>query len=535
MRYIWSILFVLIGHWSCQASPSNGYPGESIVLSIDRSLYITGEEISLAGMLESEQVLSSVVYLEIITPAGEKINQMKLPIIQQHFQGAINIPEDVLSGYYYVRAYTKWMRNGSVADYAYQRIKLVNPRNDQILFVSDSLIVENKQESGKAEMLPSVFSMNKNHFQAREKIRLSVIPASHTSFEWMTIAMTPTFAMAEEQHQKKTTPTYSAITYFPDTRGLSLSGTVVRHDTAISVPYHLVNLHIAGEKDFMAALTDSLGRFRFALPEEYGMHELFLIAASHKDFEVDILVDQDFCNRPVHLVVPKFSLDAKEKESMVLMAQRQQLKKTFQTLSDSIPKHLETSKVFYGHAFKSIDFSFYVPLDSLEQYFTDLPSWVNVRKKKGKRHLSLVGSQTDLQYYNPLVMVDWVPVDDMERVLAIHPQRVEKIDIINQSYLHGDIQYGGIISIHTKKGDFGGLIFPKSGIYLNYQFYAPQHPKALCPQSFDNTNYWSAFTSVTSFPLEIDAPSTKASYTIKIQTMDKDGELGTYLLEFVVE
>ncbi len=75
---------------------------------------------------------SNVIYVELIRWNGEKIAQAKFKLFENSASGYLTIPKTLLSGNYYIRAYTKWMRNFPVEDYFYKLIKVINPFESEI-------------------------------------------------------------------------------------------------------------------------------------------------------------------------------------------------------------------------------------------------------------------------------------------------------------------------------------------------------------------------------------------------------------------
>ena len=47
----------------------------------------------------------------------------------------------------------------------------------------------------------------------------------------------------------------------------------------------------------------------------------------------------------------------------------------------------------------------------------------------------------------------------MEKVLLLPPSRIQRIEVVNELYSHGDFFYGGIISIFTKENNLAGIDF----------------------------------------------------------------------------
>jgi hypothetical protein len=99
---------------------------------------------------------------------------------------------------------------------------------------------------------------------------------------------------------------------------------------------------------------------------------------------------------------------------------------------------------------------------------------VRVRERKGKPYFKFFGGAAGMIINDPLVLVDWVVINDIDRVLAISPQKILRIETVNKPYIKGDLIYGGIISIISREGDFAGIDLPASGIFVKYDFFAPE-------------------------------------------------------------
>lgn len=495
-------------------------PAEKAETWTDRAVYISGEEICFSGILsisEEDELLSTVVYVELISPENQKINQIKLPVIDQAYSGKLIIPEDVLSGYYFLRTYTKWMRNGSPNDYHYNLLKIINPFQRELLNIKDSLI--NHETISKLK--PNADSLvEKSEYSVGESLVIH-LDNKMAELKNASVSMIPLGSQAFRHNQtKQAVAYYYQMKYEAETRGLSLSGKILVNGHAS--PFHQLNVHILGEKDFISVLCDAEGHFHVALVEDFNEKELFLIAGSSDEGKVEIRIDQDFCTKKINLSTPKFTVENSEKEILLQMAQRQQIASIYEN-NPAVKEKPKKKKAFYGSVFKTIDFDFYVPLDSMSQYFTDLPSWVAIKKKKSKRSLHLIGTQAELNIYPSLVMVDWVPVDEADRILAMNPKLVKEIEVINQAYVHGNQIYGGVIHIKTRKGDFGNLKFPESGQYLNYLFYSFNMSNLQTQQTFSNTIYWK--TDLQDFSnINLQTPLFSGKYLIMVQGIDRNGE-----------
>lgn len=516
------------------------YPSERVDLMTDRSIYLSGESVLFSGILSTikdENTLSKVAYIEVITPSGQKINQVKVKILNDHFDGQIYIPADALSGFYFIRAYTKWMRNGAVLDYAYIGLKVINPYSEELLAVNDSMIYKDNS-SIENEFSNSQIQLNKTKYQKGEKISLTL---NESELLKACLSIIPSISKANYYSPaKKQLNEYDSLIFYPETRGISISGKIINKQDQTIIPYQKLSLHIKNEKDFISVLSDSLGRFYIALPERYGNIEILVISAPYNNGIVEILIDQDFCNRNLTLKVAPFRIENIEREELLKIAQTHQLDLIYRN-KDTMNVERSLLSSFYSQADKSIDFDSFVELDSLSQYFTDLPSWVNIKKTKGKRRLVVSGPEVELQLYEPLMLIDWVPIDDIDKLLAMDPRRIKKFDVITQAYVHGSIIYGGIINIYTRNADFGGFAFPESAIYISYNFFDDQKSVDIRINEvsfpFVNTYFWMPDINLNDHlkSLEIVAPEIKGEYLLLFQSIDSDGKLITQKNLFMVE
>jgi hypothetical protein len=134
---------------------------------------------------------------------------------------------------------------------------------------------------------------------------------------------------------------------------------------------------------------------------------------------------------------------------------------------------------------------------------------------------------------DPLVLIDWVAVDNPALVLAASPNAIERVEFINVPYVKGDITYGGVISIISKRGDFAGIDLPSSGIFLNYHFRADSCACSIqdaVSTSFPdtrNTLYWEPDLHVEQdLPVTFSflAPETPGQYVIDVSGFDVTGK-----------
>jgi len=323
--------------------------------------------------------------------------------------------------------------------------------------------------------------------------------------------------------------------YFPETRGISLSGQLVGKESGKPVPDAKVNLSIIGDKDILVVRTDSNGRFFFALPDYYGNKDIFLCADDLPDLTPEILIDNDFCSRPVTLPSPRFTLNEEEMKAAYKLAVNSGITSMFRedTIASDSPGE-ENNISFYGEPSEVLVMDKYIDLPTLGEYFTEVPGGVKLRKVQGRKQFRFYNTQAEMSTYDPLMLVDWVAVNNIEKILAMPPGEIERIEFVDSPYVKGNITYGGIISFVSKKNNFAGIDLPKSGTFVNYRFLekcTERIPPDLLPGNVPdsrNTVYWNPAVQTHddgTAGISFTAPDTPGKYYILLRGMSLTGEV----------
>jgi hypothetical protein len=522
-----------------------GNNDEKVILFTDRALYIAGEKVQFFASLYNVDTTkvsgqSQVIYCELISPNGSKSGGNKYLINHSSVNGCLTIPLDLITGTYYIRAYTKQMRNYGPASYGYKQIRIVNPGRSEVLAGDYIEPVNSEQliQSAKPEVT-GIFSVSagKPVYASHDTVNLTIraVNESVSQITSLCLSVVPETTASASFHLPQPTEPYEPTKeYIPETRGISLTGKLTETLSQIPVKGKRINLSIIGQgRDFMAVRTDSIGRFFFALPDYRGPRDLFLCAEKTPATDLKIWIDNDFCALPVQLPSPAFSLTEQERKIALNMALNRQIYSNFHndTLQES-PEEKSEEHAFYGEPSNVLYLDQYVQLPTLEEYFNELSGLVKVRRRNSQKYFKMIGSD-NLSYYDPLVLVDWVAVDEPERILAVTPQNLSRIEMVNELYIKGGQTYGGIISIISKKGNFAGIDLPSAGIFINYQFLAKNN----CIDKVDdegsahpdvrNTLLWEPGITIGNGKSEkftFTAPDTPGKYIIILEGINPNGE-----------
>ncbi len=319
--------------------------------------------------------------------------------------------------------------------------------------------------------------------------------------------------------------------FYPESRGLSLSGILVDSTIRKPLAYREVTLSIIDQKNFMPTLSGSDGHFYFSLPEITGNHDLFISTKKEEGIRPMILVDTDYDTETVLLPNPKFELSNNERATAIKLAQSLQIKRNYYT--KKITHQLDTFVIpFYGKPSNTLYLDKYITLETLEEYFTELPGLVSIKNHKKQKSFTIFSPLRDMAVYSPLVLMDMVAVEDINRILAVSPHGIEKVDIVPNPYVYGNFIYGGIISIRSRKGDFGGISLPKTGLFFNFDFLQAKTDYQDLSNSTQkpdtrNTLFWKTFNLEEESLLEIKFKkgTSNKGYWLIIQGLDNKKDL----------
>ena len=156
--------------------------GERIQVCTDRTMYVSGEKVHFSAVIfnvtnRPPDEFSRIFYCELITPEGKRIAGGKYPLQKFAGQGSIAIPEETISGIYFLKFYTRLMRNIGADEYKYIRLKIINPYKTEVLPGND---VADTTDPATTSMGLSPDSnvlkilSGKRSFSPREEIRLSI-------------------------------------------------------------------------------------------------------------------------------------------------------------------------------------------------------------------------------------------------------------------------------------------------------------------------------------------------------------------------
>jgi hypothetical protein len=158
-----------------------------------------------------------------------------------------------------------------------------------------------------------------------------------------------------------------------------------------------------------------------------------------------------------------------------------------------------TRTSFYGVPDNSYLLDDFTRFPVMEEVMREYVYGVYPRKKDGSFYFKVLNLPQNLTMNeDPLVLLDGVPIFDIDQLMSLDPLKIKRIDVIKRRYGYGALVAHGIVSFYSYEGDLAGYELPSSTLQFNYesmqvnkQFFSPNHHESdkRIPD-FRNQLYW---------------------------------------------
>ncbi|HET8829916.1 MAG TPA: hypothetical protein VFM79_11275 [Pelobium sp.] len=343
------------------------------------------------------------------------------------------------------------------------------------------------------------------------------------------------------------------LKFKPEYQQNIIKGTVVYKNSGKPAPNVLASLSVLGSTEHLyGARSDSVGNITFYTKNILGPVKLALQAYGLKDSLYKLKLDEPFIKQelidnPTPLNLSKYYSKSILNRSIYMQVQNiynADKLKMFVT-----PSAKEVS--FYGNALdEKYILSEYVRFPTIEEIFREYVPEVVVTNKDKIFSLTVYNVQ-DKMYLNgaPLVLLDGVPVDNINRLMTYNPLKIKDLDVIAKKYYVGPLIFGGILNFSSLNGNFKDfdlgsdeLLVDYDGLQIQREFYTPlyenQTEKASRIPDFRTLLYWAADVKTsTSGTKDLDfyTSDLKGNYTVVLQGLTDTGRLGYSTYSFTVE
>jgi hypothetical protein len=246
--------------------------------------------------------------------------------------------------------------------------------------------------------------------------------------------------------------------------GFIISGTILSKQTNKPIPD--ANIYLSTLSNFIDvqnSVSNKDGKFYFLMNEKVKNTDFVIQPAdtSLKDFEV--VLDKEFATD-----YPSDDLDIlrenrfNKKFFNELVISHQIEKQYYSNIQFNDEKHGQAT-IFYGYPDLSYEFQKYIDLPTFEEYFTEIFTQTKIEKGENGKQIKLEYLKNRVELNKPpLILIDGIPILNVNKFLSIPPSEIDKVEIIYDYYILGRTTYGGIFHLYTKKKNSASLIDTKN-------------------------------------------------------------------------
>ena len=342
-----------------------------------------------------------------------------------------------------------------------------------------------------------------------------------------------------------------SFSFSPEFNGPIVIGRITDQFTNKASAGVVAYLGIAGKSVQLAASkSDNLGRLVFNMHEFFGPAELVAETNTVVDttYHIDIL--SPFSDQFAQIAIPPLSITPGMQtlftdHSIGMQVQNVYHNSQLWQFSDS---HADSS-AFYGAPSKTYLLDNYTRFVTTEEVMREYVREVNITHLHDQFHIKVLNEAGFLPDQDPLVLIDGVPFFNMNKVFAVDPLKIRRLDVVPYRYRLGPSYENGIFSFTSYNGDLGGaeidlhaLIIDYEGLQKARQFYSPlydtrQQTESRMPDA-RNVLYWSPDIVTDANgknQVSFYTSDEPGKYIAVVQGITADGEAGSTNLSFDVK
>ncbi|MDQ4139308.1 MAG: hypothetical protein M3142_02170, partial [Bacteroidota bacterium] len=289
------------------------------------------------------------------------------------------------------------------------------------------------------------------------------------------------------------------------------------------------------------------GNLQFEMKDFYGPCEVVVQTNTRQDSLYQFEIYNPFSLKYSASQLPPFTISEKFKSDIVQRHVQMQVQNNFYKKHTFTPPAID-SLPFYGQADEKYHLDDYTRFKVMEEVLREYVPGVQVRIRKDGFHFMVYDrvNKTIFQE-NPMVLLDGVPVFNINKIMAIDPLKIQKLEVITSRYFQGPSTYFGLVSFSTYKGDLEGytidphtFVQEYEGLQLQREFYSPHYETVEEKQSrlpdLRNLLYWNPQISLSQAgnqKLEFYTGDKAGKYLVVIQGLSKYGLAGStgYIFE----
>ena len=466
------------------------YAQEKTLPHLVKSTYLAGEIIwfSFFVVNDSNNQLSSqskIVYAELVDAQGTSVMQQKLQLTNGVASGSWEIPALLPSSIYVLRGFVA-SEKSHPDKIKYKPVFIFNPA---VLPLGTGIIKSATIDSHltRSTQISNLVSDGMNdvkvdglqkEYKSRQKVNLALSSLNRSSFVAVAVYRNDEF----EKNVKtffETVPFNMQNKFNRETfahRGQEYFGHQVIgivSDRVTGKPIEGVKVYCSVNSErfyFGSSRSNKDGLVRFDVGNTFGSQQLILQLPNQKDSNAIVQIQTPFLVATTPFTTDHFSLHLDSRKAIEARIVYANLKKAFGASNFTfILPNFNDSLPFYGRPDKTYFLDDYTRFNTMEEVLREYVVEVELRKQGQQYRFAILDIPNKRLFEkNPLVLIDGVPTNDINKVVGFDPLKVKRMDIVSRKFFMGDESYDGIVSLITYNGDLGGFELNEQTLIVDY-------------------------------------------------------------------
>ena len=466
---------------------------ERVYLQTDKQLYLTGELLwikmyttDMDGKLTS---FSKTGYVELIHDSIPEV-QAKIEIRNGTGTGWMELPTMIPTGYYRMKAYTRYMRNEGESTFFEKTICIVNPFAQGDLIESEETNTSFALKHFEKNAINANIATGKQTYSKRSKgeIRLTGLPSENISLGISIAGFDPVLeANTSIVEWKKQLPSNSTPfdnkRFLPEYEGEIIEGVLIDQETG-NPAYNKTNvttlLTFPGDDiQLYSGKGDENGNVTFFTQGATGKQEFVTTSIDPFGGKYRVDIRSPYAvHTPIRL--PIFRPDSTWRDYLQKRNLSVQVAHAYTADSLSIIKKVEPLFNFQPYDRYMLDD--YTRFTNMEELFIEFVRFVSIRRTNAGRRFTMHAEGLMNTTDNVLVLFDNIPIINHEVMCNYNPLNIKSIETHIGRYLFGGLLYDGITAFFSYKNDYPGITFDTATQLFDYEgaqpyrfFYAPDY------------------------------------------------------------
>jgi len=283
----------------------------------------------------------------------------------------------------------------------------------------------------------------------------------------------------------------ASFKYTPEFVDQTISGKVMRKGAGENEPVAGEIIYLSFPNSYsqlFAFKSDHEGSLFFETKDIYGENELVIRSQILESSEYEVSIESPFENPETKYKWAHFEISPSLESFLVDQSVNMQVENSF--IPPEIKENPRDTLSFYNIPDASYLLDEFTRFPVMEEVMREYVYNVFVRRENGKFVFRVVDlSRNVLMEEPPLVLLDGVPVFDIDEIMNIDPLKIRKIDVVHSKYYYGHLDCYGIVAFYSYNSDLPDYSLDDNSLRLNYEgfqenktFYSPKYSNA------DNSN-----------------------------------------------